>query len=103
MACCAEVRVANGVVKMVRVVEAFECGAVVNPEHLRNQVEGAVAMGIGGALFEQIEFRQQPDPQPAAIPLPRAALHGYAGDRERAAGPERHRVRRIRAKRRLWA
>ena len=36
--------------------EAFECGAVVNPEHLRNQVEGAVAMGLGGALFEQIEF-----------------------------------------------
>ena len=43
-------------VKVLRVVEAFECGAVVNPEHLRNQVEGAVAMGIGGALFEQIDF-----------------------------------------------
>jgi nicotinate dehydrogenase subunit B len=56
VACCAEVRVTNGVVKVARVVEAFECGAVVNPEHLRNQVEGAVAMGIGGALFEQIEF-----------------------------------------------
>ncbi len=56
VACCAEVRVTNGVVKIVRVAEAFECGAVVNPEHLRNQVEGAVAMGIGGALFEQIEF-----------------------------------------------
>jgi isoquinoline 1-oxidoreductase len=28
----------------------------VNPEHLRNQVEGAVAMGVGGALFEQIQF-----------------------------------------------
>jgi isoquinoline 1-oxidoreductase len=28
----------------------------VNPEHLRNQVEGAVAQGIGGALFEQIDF-----------------------------------------------
>jgi isoquinoline 1-oxidoreductase len=41
---------------VVRVVEAFECGAVVNPEHLRNQVEGAVAMGIGGALFEHIDF-----------------------------------------------
>jgi isoquinoline 1-oxidoreductase len=56
VATCAEVSVTNGVVKVVRVVEAFECGAVVNPEHLRNQVEGAVAMGLGGALFEQIDF-----------------------------------------------
>ena len=53
---CAEVSVANGTVKVVRVVEAFECGAVVNPEHLRNQVEGAVAMAVGGALFEQVDF-----------------------------------------------
>jgi isoquinoline 1-oxidoreductase len=53
---CAEVSVTGGTVKVVRVVEAFECGAVVNPEHLKNQVEGAVAMGIGGALFEQIDF-----------------------------------------------
>ena len=56
VAACAEISVTNGAVKVVRVVEAFECGAVVNPEHLRNQVEGAVAMGLGGALFEQIDF-----------------------------------------------
>jgi isoquinoline 1-oxidoreductase len=56
VATCAEVAVTNGVVKVVRVTEAFECGAVVNPEHLRNQIEGAVAMGLGGALFEQIDF-----------------------------------------------
>ena len=42
--------------KIVRVVEAFECGAVVNPDHLRNQIEGAIVMAIGGALFEQIRF-----------------------------------------------
>lgn len=55
---CAEVRVdrASGRVRVVRVVAAFECGAVVNPEHLKNQVEGAIMMGLGGALFEQIEF-----------------------------------------------
>jgi nicotinate dehydrogenase subunit B len=53
---CAEVSVTNGVVKVVRVVAVFECGAVVNPEQLKNQVEGAVAMGIGGALFEHIDF-----------------------------------------------
>ena len=52
----AEVSVTAGVVKVLRVVEAFECGAVINPEHLRNQIEGAVAMGLGGALFERVDF-----------------------------------------------
>jgi isoquinoline 1-oxidoreductase len=39
-----------------RLVVAFECGAIVNPDGLRNQVEGAVVQGLGGALFEAIEF-----------------------------------------------
>jgi nicotinate dehydrogenase subunit B len=43
-------------IRVERVVEAFECGAVINPEHLKNQVEGAIVMGIGGALFEEIHF-----------------------------------------------
>jgi len=43
-------------VKILRVVEAFECGAVVNPLHLQNQIEGAITMAIGGALFEAIQF-----------------------------------------------
>ena len=54
--CCAEISMEGGRPKIVRVVEAFECGAVVNPDHLRNQVEGAVIMAIGGALFEQLRF-----------------------------------------------
>jgi isoquinoline 1-oxidoreductase len=43
--------------KVDRLVVAFECGAVVNPDGLRNQVEGAVVQGLGGALFEAIQFR----------------------------------------------
>jgi isoquinoline 1-oxidoreductase len=39
-----------------RVVSAWECGAIVNPDHLKNQVEGAIVMGLGGALFEAIDF-----------------------------------------------
>ena len=34
----------------------FECGAIVNPDGLENQVEGAVVQGLGGALFEALEF-----------------------------------------------
>jgi nicotinate dehydrogenase subunit B len=46
----------SGEVKVVRVVSAFECGAIVNPDNLRNQIEGANIQGLGGALFEGIEF-----------------------------------------------
>ena len=42
--------------KLLRVVEAFECGAIVNPDHLKNQIEGAIVQAIGGALFEAVEF-----------------------------------------------
>jgi isoquinoline 1-oxidoreductase len=47
---------ATGKVRVTRVAAAFECGAVVNPLHLQNQVEGAIVMGLGGALFEAIHF-----------------------------------------------
>jgi nicotinate dehydrogenase subunit B len=58
LATCAEVAVdrVSGDVRVVRVVTAFECGAIVNPDNLRNQVEGGNMMGLGGALFEAIEF-----------------------------------------------
>jgi CO/xanthine dehydrogenase Mo-binding subunit len=52
----AEVAPAPPKVRIDRVVTAFECGAVVNPEHLRNQIDGSVVMAIGGALFEAVEF-----------------------------------------------
>jgi isoquinoline 1-oxidoreductase len=58
IATCAEVSVERrtGKVKLERIVEAFECGAIVNPLHLENQIEGAVVQAIGGALFESIQF-----------------------------------------------
>jgi nicotinate dehydrogenase subunit B len=43
-------------VRVVHLVEAFECGAIVNPDGLRNQVVGAMIQGLGGALFEAVEF-----------------------------------------------
>jgi CO/xanthine dehydrogenase Mo-binding subunit len=58
VATCAEVAVdrGSGDVRVVRIVTAFECGAIVNPDGLRNQVIGANIMGLGGALFEAVEF-----------------------------------------------
>jgi nicotinate dehydrogenase subunit B len=43
-------------VRLLRLVTAVDCGAIVHPDGLANQVEGAVAMGLGPALFEQINF-----------------------------------------------
>jgi nicotinate dehydrogenase subunit B len=58
VATCAEVEVneKSGAVRIVRIVTAFDCGAVVNPDNLRNQIEGSNIMALGGALFEAIEF-----------------------------------------------
>jgi isoquinoline 1-oxidoreductase len=56
IATCAEVLVQRGSVKVVRVVQAFDCGAVVNPQGLKNQIAGAIMQGLGGALFEAIRF-----------------------------------------------
>jgi len=53
---CVEITVVNNVVKIDRVVQAFECGAIVNPDQLKNQIAGGTMMGVGGALFEAIDF-----------------------------------------------
>jgi isoquinoline 1-oxidoreductase len=57
VATCVAVRVGGDRrLEILRVVTAFECGAIVNPDGLANQVEGATVMGLGGALFEAIHF-----------------------------------------------
>jgi isoquinoline 1-oxidoreductase len=59
VATCAEVEVdpKSKQVKIRRVVQAWESGAIVNPNGLRNQNMGAVVQAIGGALFEGIQFK----------------------------------------------
>jgi isoquinoline 1-oxidoreductase len=58
VATCAEVEIeaSTGAVRVLRVVQAYECGAIINPHGLRGQVEGAIIQGLGGALFEAIDF-----------------------------------------------
>lgn len=43
-------------VHLRRAVAAFDAGAVLNPDILSNQVEGALVQGFGGALFERLQF-----------------------------------------------
>ena len=56
VATCAEVEVVNGQVKIYHITEAFECGAIVNPAHLHSQIIGSIVQGLGGALFEAVDF-----------------------------------------------
>jgi CO/xanthine dehydrogenase Mo-binding subunit len=58
VATCAEVEIdpSTKKVRIVRVVEAWESGAIINPNGIQNQVAGAIVQGIGGALFEAILF-----------------------------------------------
>ncbi|MBZ5621082.1 MAG: molybdopterin-dependent oxidoreductase [Acidobacteriia bacterium] len=59
VAACCEVEVdrTSGAPRLIEVVQAFECGAILNPANLRSQVEGCLMMGVGPALREEILFQ----------------------------------------------
>ena len=44
----------SGEIQILQSVHAADAGTVINPMQLRGQVEGAVAQGIGWALYERI-------------------------------------------------
>lgn len=57
MATCAEVLAdGTGQVRVTRIVTAYECGAVVDPDTGTSRVEGGTVMALGGALFEPVVF-----------------------------------------------
>lgn len=45
--------------RVARVVSAIDVGRVINPLTARNQVEGAIVMGVGMALFEATEYDER--------------------------------------------
>jgi isoquinoline 1-oxidoreductase len=57
VAACAEVEFVRNKLKIVSICQAFECGAIQNPGNIRAQVEGAIIQGLGGALFEAVQFK----------------------------------------------
>ena len=58
VAACVEVEVEpkTRTVRLIEIVEAFECGAILNPWNTRSQVEGCILMGLGDVLREEILF-----------------------------------------------
>jgi CO/xanthine dehydrogenase Mo-binding subunit len=58
VATCVDVQVemATGRIVVPRVVVAHDCGLIINPDGLRNQIEGNVIQGISRTLIEEVMF-----------------------------------------------
>lgn len=52
-----DAHIADGEVRVTRVVCAVDCGVVVNPDTVRAQIEGSIIFGISGALYGDITIR----------------------------------------------
>jgi nicotinate dehydrogenase subunit B len=51
-----EVERASGTVRVTHAFMAFDCGLVINPDGLLNQLEGGLLQGLSRALHEQVRF-----------------------------------------------
>ena len=51
-----EVNKSTGKVTVQRVTLAHDCGLIVNPDGVRNQVEGNIIQGVSRTLFEEVTF-----------------------------------------------
>ncbi len=56
VAVAVEASVQQREVRLHRIASALDCGVIVNPEGVRNQMEGAIVMAIGGTLYEASDF-----------------------------------------------
>ena len=58
VACVAEVEVerSSGVVRVRRIVVAHDCGLIINPDGVKNQIEGNVIQSLSRALKEEVKF-----------------------------------------------
>lgn len=58
VAACAEIEIdpAKNTYRVRRIVQAFDAGAITNPENLTSQNQGGIVMALGGALREAMKF-----------------------------------------------
>jgi CO/xanthine dehydrogenase Mo-binding subunit len=48
----------SGAIRVKRVVTGHDCGLIINPDGLRNQVEGNVLQSLSRALYEEVTFTE---------------------------------------------
>jgi isoquinoline 1-oxidoreductase beta subunit len=51
-----DLKIENGQVQVEKVVQAVDCGLVINPDAAKNLCEGCVVDGIGTAMFGELKF-----------------------------------------------
>ena len=51
-----EINKSNGSVAVKRITLAHDCGLIVNPDGVKNQVEGNIIQGVSRALLEEVTF-----------------------------------------------
>jgi aerobic carbon-monoxide dehydrogenase large subunit len=66
-ACVVSVDPETGEVTILRVVAVDDCGRVINPLLVEGQVHGAVAQGIGQALYEHVQYDEEGQPLSASL------------------------------------
>lgn len=47
---------ATGLVRVKHIVVAHDCGLIINPDGLKNQIEGNVIQSLSRALMEKVQF-----------------------------------------------
>ncbi len=62
-----EVDVLTGVIRVVDYVVVHDCGTVINPTIVTGQIQGGVAQGIAGALYEHLCYSDEAQPQSASF------------------------------------
>lgn len=80
------VDVGTGKVEVVEYLVAHDCGTVINPLIVKGQIEGGVAQGIGGALYESFHYDEFGNPLaasfldyhiPTAVEIPRMRIEHF--------------------------
>jgi nicotinate dehydrogenase subunit B len=54
--CCVDVNMESGGIRVTNVYVAHDCGLIINPDGLRNQIEGNVVQAISRSLKESVKF-----------------------------------------------
>ncbi len=62
-----KVDVASGVIDVVEYVVVHDCGTLINPTIVSGQIQGGVAQGIAGALYEELHYSDSGTPESASF------------------------------------
>ena len=62
-----KVNLATGVPEIAEYVVVHDCGTLINPTSVAGQIQGGVAQGIAGALYEQLHYSESGQPESASF------------------------------------